>query len=171
MELHMGVTRNKNKRLYDLLGVDCGCDGISEKSYLSGLYNLLNNLNSENALPHIILFNLNPNLSHLLSVLAGCLSGRKKIQLGPSWWFNDNKEGIISQLDAISLNGHLGSFAGMLTDSRSLFVLFKTRLFQKDFVRLFRRKNPKGEIAFNKEIIGEIIENICFKNAQKLFRL
>lgn len=171
MELHMGVTRNKNKRLYDLLGVDCGCDGISEKSYLSGLYNLLNNLNSENALPHIILFNLNPNLSHLLSVLAGCLSGRKKIQLGPSWWFNDNKEGIISQLDAISLNGHLGSFAGMLTDSRSFLSYSRHDYFRRILCDYFGEKIQKGEIAFNKEIIGEIIENICFKNAQKLFRL
>lgn len=74
-------------------------------------------------------------------------------------------------MDAISLNGHLGSFAGMLTDSRSFLSYSRHDYFGRILCDYFGEKIQKGEIAFNKEIIGEIIENICFKNAQKLFRL
>jgi glucuronate isomerase len=42
-----------------------------------------------------------------------------KVQFGSAWWFLDQKDGMIKQLNALSNMGLLSRFVGMLTDSRS----------------------------------------------------
>ena len=62
----------------------------------------------------------------MLAAMAGNFQGndkgiRGKIQLGSAWWFGDHKEGMLRQLKALSSNGLLPVFIGMLTDSRSFY--------------------------------------------------
>jgi len=54
-----------------------------------------------------------------------------KIQLGAAWWFNDQKDGIIKHLDALSNMGLLSRFVGMLTDSRSFLSFPRHEYFRR----------------------------------------
>ena len=54
-----------------------------------------------------------------------------KIQFGSGWWFLDQKEGIEWQLNALSNNGLLSRFIGMLTDSRSFMSFPRHEYFRR----------------------------------------
>jgi len=47
----------------------------------------------------------------------GSIAG--KVQFGSAWWFLDQKDGMIKQMNALSNMGLLSRLVGMLTDSRS----------------------------------------------------
>ena len=58
-----------------------------------------------------------------IMTLLGCFQSSEakgKIQYGPAWWFLDNKPGMEKHLVDLTATGHLATFVGMLTDSRSL---------------------------------------------------
>jgi glucuronate isomerase len=83
---------------------------------------LLDRLNSKGMLAKTILYNLNPRDNEALATNAynfndGSTPG--KIQFGAAWWFLDQKKGMEEQLNALSAEGLLSRFVGMLTDSRS----------------------------------------------------
>ena len=81
---------------------------------------MLDAINSDGGLPETVIYSLNPAMNEQLATLAKVF---RHVRLGAAWWFNDNKDGITELLHIIGRNGHLGSFLGMLTDS-------KARLFQ-----------------------------------------
>ena len=122
MQIHVGAIRNNNTRMYKLLGPDTGYDSIAETNLGENLARLLDALEQDNALPKTILYSLNPKDNYVLATLMGCFQGseaRGKLQLGSGWWFNDQKDGMEEQLKALGNLGVLGTFVGMLTDSRS----------------------------------------------------
>ncbi len=48
---------------------------------------------------------------------------RSQLQFGAGWWFNDTKLGMIDQMNAYAEQGMLANFVGMLTDSRSFYLI------------------------------------------------
>lgn len=171
LQLHIGATRDKNSRFYNLLGKDTGFDGISDTPFIKGLYKLLDELDKNAQLPHTIIYNLNPCYNEIISVLAGCFSSKKKIQLGPAWWFLDNKKGIINHLKAYSENGYLSGFLGMLTDSRSFLSYTRHDYFRRLLCNFIAELADNGEVYYDEEILGNIIKNICYHNAKEFFNL
>lgn len=171
LQLHIGATRDKNFSLYNTIGKDIGVDGISDKAFLTGLYKVMDELNKIKKLPNTILYNLNPCYNEMLSVLAGCFAGEKTIQLGPAWWFLDNKGGIQRQLQAFSETGYIAGFLGMLTDSRSFLSYTRHEFFRRIFCNFIAELTDKGEIYEDEEILGNIINNVCYKNAKRFFNL
>lgn len=171
VQFHIGATRDKNTQFYDCLGKDAGTDGISDTPFIKGLYGLLDELNKAKCLPNTIIYNLNPNYNEMLSVLAGCFNGKKKVQLGPAWWFLDNKNGIKKQLTAFSENGYLAAFLGMLTDSRSFLSYTRHDYFRRILCDFVAKLGEKGEIYCDEIIMGNIIKDICYHNAKNFFNL
>lgn len=171
-ELHLGATRNNNSAMFAKLGADTGYDGISEASTTKNLSRLMDRLNSENALPKLIIFNLNQKMNGELIVLAGCFQSseaRGKIQYGPAWWFLDNKQGMYKHLDDLTATGHLAAFVGMLTDSRSLLSYPRHHYFRRILCNYLARLINNGEMTADENLVGEVIKDISFRNAVNYF--
>lgn len=171
-EIHVGAMRNNNAVMLKKLGLDSGFDSVSDENSTGNLSRLFDRLQSENALPKIILFNLNPKLNVEFATLIGCFqdsSAFGKIQYGAAWWFLDNKAGIEKQLADLSALSHLGTFVGMLTDSRSFLSYPRHQYFRRILCNYLGTLMENGEITADEALVGETVRNICFTNALKYF--
>ena len=172
MQIHVGAMRNNNTKMYQRLGPDTGYDSIAETNLGENLSKLLDALETDNALPKTILYSLNPKDNYVLATLMGCFQGsdaRGKIQLGSGWWFNDQKDGMQEQLRALGNLGVLGSFVGMLTDSRSFVSYTRHDYFRRILCDLIGKWVENGEYPNNKEMLEKIIKGISYQNAKEYF--
>ena len=172
MQIHVGAMRNNNTKMYQRLGPDTGYDSIAETNLGENLSRLLDALEIENALPKTILYSLNPKDNYVLATLMGCFQGsgvRGKIQLGSGWWFNDQKDGMQEQLRALGNLGVLGSFVGMLTDSRSFVSYTRHDYFRRILCDLIGKWVENGEYPNNKEMLEKIIKGVSYENANEYF--
>ncbi len=167
-ELHVGAMRNNNSLMLQKLGLDTGYDSIAETDGIANTSRLFDRLNSENSLPKTIVFNLNPKMNAEIMTLIGCFQGSEvkgKIQYGPAWWFLDNKVGMEKHLQDLTATGHLATFVGMLTDSRSLLSYPRHHYFRRILCNYLGTLMENGEITQNKALVGKVVEDICFNNA------
>jgi len=172
MQLHMGAARGVNSTMTALLGADKGYDCMSGDDYAAALLRLLDRLEVTDSLPRTFLFNLNPKDNDLLTTIAGCFNGHEekgKVQLGAGWWFNDHKDGMEKQLIALANNGVLGTFAGMLTDSRSFLSYTRHEYFRRILCNLVGNWVENGEYPADFEKLEEIVKNISYYNAKEYF--
>ena len=173
-QLHLGALRNTNSRALRESGPDTGFDTIGDSNQAAALCSYLDLLNSENALPKTIVYNVNPADNYLFASAVGNFQAggqAGKIQFGSAWWFLDQKEGVEAQLNALSNNGLLSRFIGMLTDSRSFMSFPRHEYFRRVLCNLCGREMENGELPNDKALVGETIRNICFANAEKYFAL
>jgi len=173
-ELHYGAMRNNSTKMFNKLGLDTGYDSIAHNDSIFNLSRLMDKLDSENSLPPMILFNLNPNANLEIMSLMNCFQDGKyhgKIQYGPAWWFLDNKEGMVKHLKDMTSLGHLGVFVGMLTDSRSFLSYPRHHYFRRILCDFLGEAIKNGEMTNNISSVGKVIEDISFNNAVKYFGL
>lgn len=171
-ELHIGAMRNNNSAMLKKLGADTGYDSISECNSIKNMSRLFDRLNSENALPKTIVFNLNPKMNSEIVTLIGSFQSdeaRGKLQYGPAWWFLDNKTGMYKHLDDLTATGHIGAFIGMLTDSRSFLSYPRHHYFRRILCNYLGRLVENGEMTADENFAGEVIKDICYRNAIKYF--
>ena len=71
MELHVGALRNNNTRMFKKIGADSGFDSIDDCNTASGLSKFLDSLDSQNALPKTVIFNLNPRDNFVYGSMIG----------------------------------------------------------------------------------------------------
>jgi len=172
MQLHMGCMRNNNTRQFRLLGPDTGYDAIGDTSYALALSKLLDKIEMEAGLPRTILYCLNPQDNEVISALAGCFQGSGipgKIQFGSAWWFNDNYDGIKRQLTTLAGTGLLGRFIGMLTDSRSFLSYTRHEYFRRILCNIIGEWVQQGELPDDMDLLGKIVEDISYNNANRYF--
>ena len=172
MQLHLGVTRNRNSRAFKALGADTGFDGIGGAVSVDKLYSFLDMLDAEGALPKTVLYSLNPGDNAALDVLAPAFPGegvRSKVQHGAAWWFNDNARGMREQLQSYAEQGVLGNFIGMLTDSRSFLSYARHDYFRRILCDFIGEMVEKEEYPQDWETLTEIVEGVCWKNAKAYF--
>ncbi|RZJ68968.1 MAG: glucuronate isomerase, partial [Flavobacterium sp.] len=136
------------------------------------LSKFLNKLDLNNKLAKTILYNLNPADNELMATMIGnyqdgTVAG--KVQWGSGWWFLDQKQGMINQINALSNLGLLSQFVGMLTDSRSFLSYPRHEYFRRILCDLFGTDVENGELPYNKEWLGQVIQNICYNNAKTYF--
>lgn len=118
MQLHINCRRNNNTAMYEKLGPDTGYDAINVSPDAAKLAMLLDELGDR--LPKTVVYSLNPYDDKVIDTIIGAFQrGRGYIQHGAAWWFNDTYAGIRSHLVTLCEYGALGTFVGMLTDSRS----------------------------------------------------
>ena len=174
MQWHIASIRDNNKRLYRKLGVDVGNDAILDVHLARNLSALMNACAEDDKLPRTILYSLNPNDNYTLMTVGGCFQGEGvfgKIQLGSAWWFNDHIDGMTDQLRAFANVGVLGTFIGMLTDSRSFLSYFRHEYFRRILCNLIGEWVENGEYPNDEETLAQIVEGISFKNAVKYFNI
>ncbi len=172
MQLHIGAMRNNNTRMFEKIGADTGFDSINDFRVAEGLSKLLDNLEKKDCLPKTILYTLNPKDNYVLGSMLGNFQKAPvagKIQFGSGWWFNDQRDGMESQMKALANLGLLSKFVGMLTDSRSFVSYPRHEYFRRILCNLVGGWVENGEYPDNPEILKEIIQGICYNNAEKYF--
>ena len=171
-QYHLGALRSNNSRLLDRLGPDTGFDSIGDFEQARPLAKLLDRLDVENKLAKTILYNLNPSDNELMATMIGNFQDGSvpgKLQHGTSWWFLDQKDGMVRQITALSNMGLLSRFVGMLTDSRSFLSYPRHEYFRRILCDLLGSDVENGELPNDMSLLGEMVENICFNNAKNYF--
>ena len=173
LQLHIGALRNNNTRMFKKLGPDTGFDSIDDGEVAQSLSRLLDTLDAEDKLPKTILYCLNPRDNEVLATMLGNFQGggiAGKIQFGSGWWFNDQKDGMIRQMTALSQLGLISKFVGMLTDSRSFLSYTRHEYFRRILCNYLGELVENGEYPCDMEVLGSVVQDICFNNANKYFR-
>ena len=173
-ELHVGAMRNNNALMMKTIGADTGFDSISDENSIGYMSRLFDKLNSENALPKTIVFNLNPKMNAEIMTLIGCFqssAAKGKIQYGPAWWFLDNKVGMERHLEDLTATGHIGAFVGMLTDSRSLLSYPRHHYFRRILCNYLGGMMERGEMTQDMQLVGETVKNISYYNAIRYLKM
>jgi glucuronate isomerase len=171
-QFHVGVFRNNNSRLFKALGPDTGFDSIADYRQGPGLIRLLDRLDRSNQLAKTVIYNINPTDNDLFATLIGNYQDGSvpgKIQFGSGWWFLDQKDGMEKQMNALSNMGLLSRFVGMLTDSRSFLSYPRHEYFRRILCNLIGNDVENGEIPADMELLGQMVENICYNNAVNYF--
>jgi glucuronate isomerase len=173
-QLHLGAIRNNNSRLLKQLGADAGVDSIGDFPQARSLSRYLDTLDAENQLPRIVLYNVNPADNYIFATMCGnfqdgTIAG--KLQFGSGWWFLDQKEAMEWQINALSQIGLLSRFVGMLTDSRSFLSYVRHEYFRRILCNLIGSDVESGLIPADDQANAELVENICYKNAEGFFGL
>jgi len=171
-QFHFGALRNTNDGALKRLGPDTGYDSIGDFEIGRPLAQFFNILTTENKLAKTIVYNLNPRDNELLAIMIGIYQDGSlpgKMQFGSGWWFNDQKDGMERQINALSNMGLLSRFVGMLTDSRSFFSYPRHEYFRRILCNLFGNDVENGELPGDIELIGHTIGDICFGNNENYF--
>ena len=171
-QLHIGALRNNNTRMFEKLGPDTGFDSVNDFQIAEGLSKILDSLDKKDMLPKTILYTLNPKDNYVLGTMLGNFQGggvQGKIQFGSGWWFNDQRDGMESQMRALANLGMLSRFVGMLTDSRSFVSYTRHEYFRRILCNLIGKWVEDGEYPRDMETLKKIAEGICYYNAKNYF--
>lgn len=171
-QYHLGALRNNNSRMMNQLGADTGWDSIGDFSQGKAIARFLDRLDTNNQLAKTILYNLNPADNELMATMIGNFNDGSvagKVQWGSGWWFLDQKDGMIKQINALSNMGLLSRFVGMLTDSRSFLSFPRHEYFRRILCNLFGSEIEAGELPNDIAWTGKIIQDICYHNASNYF--
>ena len=172
MQLHYGVQRDLNKKVFRALGADAGIDAINNYTSAIEMGQYLNALAETDELPKTILYSLNPVDDATIGTIIGCFqdsSAVGKIQQGSAWWFNDNKQGMINQMVSLANLGLLGNFIGMLTDSRSFLSYTRHEYFRRIMCELIGGWVENGEYPNDEKALEKIVKGISYNNTVRYF--
>lgn len=173
-QLHLGALRSANSRLLGRLGPDTGFDSIGDLPQAAPLARYLDSLDSTGELPRMVLYNVNPADNYAFATMAGNFQDGTvagKVQFGAAWWFLDQREAMEWQINALSNNGLLSRFVGMLTDSRSFLSYTRHEYFRRVLCNLLGSEMESGELPKDRALVGGMVRRICFANARDYFRL
>ena len=171
-QFHIGAMRNNNSRKLETLGKDTGWDSIGDFRQARSLAKFLDKLDKNNKLTKTVLYNLNPADNELFATMTGNFNDGSiagKIQWGSAWWFLDQKDGMVKQLNALSNMNLLSRFVGMITDSRSFLSFPRHEYFRRILCDLFGEEIENGELPGDINWTGKVVQDICFYNAQNYF--
>ena len=174
MQLHFGVVRNSNTKMFGRIGKDTGFDRILGNVDIERLALLLDALDNKDSLPKTVLYSLNPNDNAAINILCGCFNEtgvKGKVQHGAAWWFNDHKAGIESHLQGLADSGSIAVFIGMLTDSRSFLSYTRHEYFRRILCNFIADKVNMGEFPNDTERLGQIVRDISFENSKNYFEI
>lgn len=171
-QLHLGPLRNNNSRLSETAGRDSGFDSLGNSLDAFKLNRLLDELDQREALGDTIIYPHNANDHQMaLSAAGNFTSSERKVQLGAAWWYNDTKDGMLRHLIDYGNTGLLSEFVGMVTDSRSLLSYPRHEYFRRILCAHIGKCVEEGEIEDDDVLLKELLEDICFNNAAKLFKI
>ncbi|MGE4583133.1 MAG: glucuronate isomerase [Sphaerochaeta sp.] len=171
MQLHFASIRDNNGLMFNKLGPDTGFDASHDKELAQSLSAFLNNLSQTHEVPKTIFYSLNPKDYYTLATLMGCYQDGipGKMQLGSAWWFADHKDGMEEQMKILGNVGLLPRFIGMLTDSRSFLSYSRHEYFRRILCNIFGTWAEEGEVPYDMDMLGKVVQNISFGNAKAYF--
>lgn len=172
-QFHYGVIRNNNTKMFKAIGPDTGFDSITQVITAKNMAKYFDTLNSMDKLTKTIIYNLNPSDNEMVATMIGNFQDGSvpgKIQFGAGWWFIDQKDGMEKQMNALSLQGLLSRFVGMLTDSRSFVSYARHEYFRRIMCNLIATDVEKGEIPVSEmPRIEQMVADISYYNAKNYF--
>jgi glucuronate isomerase len=172
MQLHYGVIRDNNKKVFRALGPDAGIDSIGTSAPISELAYFLNGLAETDELPKTIVYSLNPIDNTAIETILACFQEGpviSKMQHGSAWWFNDHRKGMTDQMTSLANEGMLADFVGMLTDSRSFLSYARHEYFRRILCDLIGGWVENGEYPDDEKALKKIIEGVSYNNAKAYF--
>ena len=128
---------------------------------------------SADALPKTILYVLNPKDNYVIGTMIGNFQSapiQGKIQFGSGWWFNDQRDGMEAQMQALANLGTLSAFVGMLTDSRSFVSYPRHEYFRRIMCNLVGKWVAEGEYPEDYKTLESIVTGIAYYNAKNYFK-
>ena len=173
-QYHMGAMRNNNTAIFHRYGPDVGFDSVLDAPVARNLSRLMDLQNNQGQLPKTILYALNPAANYAIGTMLGNFqqSGiRGKIQMGSGWWFQDQRDGMVEQLHALANLGVLGSFVGMLTDSRSFIRYPRHEYVRRILCSVIGQWVENGEYPADMEFLKGLVRDISYNNAKAYFGL
>lgn len=174
MQLHLGALRNNNTPMLQALGPNSGFDSVGPTTDPFLLSQYLDDLAQAQALPRTVLYCLNANDNTVLSTMALNFASTEvpgKVQLGSAWWFEDHARGIGRQIDELLETGLISASVGMLTDSRSLTSFVRHEYYRRILCSKLGGIVEMGAYPGESEVLGEMIKDICYRNAVRFFGL
>lgn len=174
-QVHFGALRNNNSDKFAEVGADSGFDSMGDQVGLGlALNQLLDRLNTEDKLPKMVWYNLNPEYNTILANTVHNFEANEegvqgKVQFGAAWWFADTAQGMRDQMETLAQQGILANFIGMLTDSRSFLSYPRHDYFRRILCQLVGEWVDREEIPNNTEWLSGILSDICYNNAAKFF--
>ncbi|MCS7005169.1 MAG: glucuronate isomerase [Cytophagales bacterium] len=172
-QFHIGALRNNNTRMMQTLGPDTGFDSIGDFTLAKNMARFFDRLDDHNQLAKTIIYNLNPSDNEVFATMIGNFNDGSiagKMQFGPAWWFLDQKDGMIKQMNALSNLGLLRRFVGMVTDSRSFLSYSRHEYFRRILCNLIGTDVENGELPNDIELLADTVKDICFQNADQYFQ-
>ena len=166
MQIHIGALRDNNWAMLNTAGKNIGEDSLNDFNFAPQLGAVLNAIYSAVPGAKTILYNLNPKDNEALATMA---ANFRNCQFGPAWWFNDHKDGIEEQIRVYARTAPLGSYVGMLTDSRSFLSYPRHEYFRRILCNYVGALVEAGEFPWQEEALGELVRNICYKNSVEFF--
>lgn len=163
MQMHLAVYRNANSALFKSAGADCGVDCVGGEISGTSLIKLLDAVNENSGMPRTVIYTLNPTNAAQIASVAGAFPN---VQCGAAWWFCDHKRGIREEIEIIAENSSLGSFLGMLTDSRSFLSYARHDYFRRILADVLGEWTNGGE--YDKESAVRLAEKISYYNVKEL---
>ncbi len=116
MQLHPGVHRNHNPRLFERYGRDRGADIPRREEFTRNLKPLLDRVGNRDDFT-LILFTLDETAyARELAPLAGHYPA---VILGPPWWFHDSPEGMLRYRRQVTETAGFYNTAGFNDDTRA----------------------------------------------------
>lgn len=171
MQLHIGAMRRVNAEMTANLGPDTGFDSINDLCVAEPLGRFLNRVNGQ-GMPKTVLYCLNPKDNYVLGTMLGNFADgglAGKMQFGSAWWFNDHRDGMEAQMKTLANLGMLSQFVGMLTDSRSFTSYPRFEYFRRILCNILGTWMEEGEIAPDMARMGQMVQDICYHNIERLF--
>jgi glucuronate isomerase len=166
MQIHIGALRDNFTALLNEKGKNIGEDSIQDFNFASQLSSVLNAIYSVEPQARTILYNLNPKDNETIATMA---SNFRNCQFGPAWWFNDHKNGIEEQIKVYARTAPLGSYVGMLTDSRSFLSYPRHEYFRRILCNFIGSLVENGEFPWKENVLGNMIKRICYSNSVDFF--
>ena len=155
-----------------MLGADAGFDAIGDSEQGRPLARFLDRLDETDQLAKTIVYNSNPRDNALIAAIVGSFQDGRipgKLQLGAAWWFLDHAQGMTAQLDTLSTTGLLARFVGMVTDSRSVLSYSRHEYFRRVLCNLLGDDVRRGLLPDDRDLLGRLVQHVCFFNARDYF--
>ncbi|MBO4410680.1 MAG: glucuronate isomerase [Lachnospiraceae bacterium] len=163
-QLHLAAERNTNTRIFRSFGPDAGCDTAGDAVIGKDLIRILDAEDRNDGLPTTLLYPLNDSNLTELGSIAGAF---RNVKLSAAWWFNDHESGIRKQLAAFAETGSIGSFYGMLTDSRSFLSYARHDYFRQILSSVLGEWVERGELSY--ETAERIARKVAYENVREVF--
>ena len=172
MQLAHGVRRDNNSRMTGRLGKNKGYDCLTSGCDGRNLACLLDALTEKEALPRMLITSRNPADSAMIASVIGAFQGdgiAGKLQLGGSWTFQGDKQGIKKQLAAVSGLSLLGVTVNMASNAHSFPACIRHEYYRRVLCSFLGKLAENGEYPFDLHELGQLAENICYNNAKRYF--
>lgn len=171
-QFHVGALRNNNTRMFNQIGPDTGFDAINDVNLARSMVRFFDRLAQEDKLTKTIVYNVNPAANEVIASILGCFQDGTvpgKMQFGAAWWFLDQRDGILRQLETVSNLGLLSRFVGMLTDSRSFLSFVRHDYFRRILCNLLGNEMERGLLPRDFDLIAGLVRDVCYNNAVRYF--